>query len=125
MTGFTTDGQYLRQGAQMLLEAAAGSQEGAARAEADPAAVLGTYEGRSRAGTMTVWVDHLGRMKKLAIAPGSVQEGDELGVATALMEAYTEARKAAVEMAGAGLSAYRQRADDDEFDQEDPLFPRH
>ena len=112
--------------------------ENAARAEANPAGVLATYEGRSRSGTMTVWVDYLGRLRRLAIEPGSVQEGDELGIATALMEAYTEARKTATEMAAAGLVAYqreqneaparaapaRPRPADDEFDPEDPLFLR-
>ena len=107
----------------------------AAQAQANPAGVLATYTGRSRSGTVSVWVDYLGRLRRLAIEPGSVREGDELGVATALMEAYTEARKAATEMAAAGLVAYqraqhaarpaaRARPAADEFDPEDPLFLR-
>ena len=105
--------------------------ENAARAEANPSGVLATYTGRSRSGTVSVQVDYLGRLRRLTIEPGSVQEGDELAIATALLEAYTEARQAATEMAAAGLVAYQHTQNPprtppptDEFDPEDPLFLR-
>lgn len=62
-------------------------------AAANPAAVLfGTFEGRSRAGNVTVRVDALGRLVGVSIAADSVGGGDEESVAAALMEAYTAAR---------------------------------
>jgi hypothetical protein len=93
---------------------------------ANPEAVLsGRFTGRSRAGTATAWVDALGRLDRLELAPGSVQEGDEAGVTTAVLEACAEARRAASEFALSGLPdvkpAPRATGDEEDFSARSPL----
>lgn len=87
--------------------------EAAAQAKENPAvAALGEFPGHNRAGTASVWVDVAGRMTRLELAPGSVQEGDEEGVAAAIAEAYVEAVKAAAVFAREGYAEWaRQHAD--------------
>jgi DNA-binding protein YbaB len=87
--------------------------EAAAMARENPtAAVLGEFPGENEAGTATVWVDAIGRMVRLELAPGSVMEGDEEGVATAIADAYVEAVRAASVFAHEGLAEWaRQHAE--------------
>jgi len=40
-------------------------------------ALFSEFKGRSRTGAITVWVDMLGRQKRVHIAPNTVREGDE------------------------------------------------
>src|SRR5690348_10161159 len=79
--------------------------EQAALAEADPAAaLLGEIPGRSRAGTVTVWVDAVGRLLRIKLARGAAQEGDEPNLAAAVMEAYEAAVAESAARAGAALA---------------------
>lgn len=79
-------------------------------AKQNPAAALyGQFPGHSSAGTASVWVDIIGRMVRLELAPGSVQEGDEEGIAAAIAEAYVEAVKAASIQATQGLAEWQRQ----------------
>lgn len=55
----------------------------------------GGVSGTSTDGTVTVWVDGIGRITRVRIAPGSVRERDEERLAKAVAEA-SEAAVAAV-----------------------------
>jgi hypothetical protein len=72
------------------------------------AALYGKFPGHSSSGTASVWVDIIGRMVRLELAPGSVQEGDEEGIAAAIAEAYVEAVKAASIYATKGLGEWQR-----------------
>lgn len=65
-----------------------------AKASANPEAVLqGSFSATS--GSVTVWVDSLGRTERYRIAPNSISEGDELLLIEALESATQEARRKA------------------------------
>lgn len=94
-------------------------------AKANPTAALyGKFPGHSASGMASVWVDVIGRMVRLELAPGSVQEGDEEGIAAAIAEAYVEAVKAASIHATKGLGDWQRQNDqaDDPDDSEQPDF---
>lgn len=94
-----------------VLAAMRRAAEAAALAKANPTVALyGEFPGHSAAGTASVWVDVIGRMVRLELAPGSVQEGDEEGVAAAIAEAYVEAVKAASIHATQGLEEWQRQA---------------
>jgi hypothetical protein len=81
--------------------------ETAAMARENPtAAVLGEFPGHNQAGTASVWVDAIGRMVRLELAPGSAMEGDEEGIAKAIADAYVEAVKAASVFADQGFAEW-------------------
>ena len=85
--------------------------EAAAMARENPAAaVLGEFPGHNEAGTATVWVDAIGRMVRLELAPGSAMAGDEEGIAQAISDAYVEAVKAASVFANQGFEAWAATA---------------
>jgi DNA-binding protein YbaB len=82
-------------------------------AAANPAAVVhGSFEGRSKAGKVTVRVDALGRLEQVRFAPNSIITGDEAAVATALTEAYTAARANAEGLVLAASSGWRDTVPD-------------
>jgi hypothetical protein len=86
--------------------------EAAAQAREHPAAALGEFPGHNQARTASVWVDVVGRMVRLELAPGSVVTGDEEGIAEAIAEAYVDAVKAAAVFAQQGFAEWsRQHAD--------------
>jgi DNA-binding protein YbaB len=58
-------------------------------------ALFSEFKGRSRSGAVTVWVDMLGRQKRLHIAPNTVREGDEQWLTDEISSAYEAARDAA------------------------------
>lgn len=59
------------------------------------AALFGEFEGRSQSGRVTVWVDLLGRVKRVRLAPNSVQEGSEPELNNEFMEACKNAQEEA------------------------------
>lgn len=80
----------------------------AERAARNPeAAVFGRFRGDSRAGTVTVWVDPLGRLDRVEIAPGSVLPGDETALATAVEEAGAAALASLAELTADYLERWR------------------
>jgi DNA-binding protein YbaB len=80
----------------------------AERATRNPeAAVLGRFRGDSRAGTVTVWVDPVGRLDHVKIAPGSVLPGDESALATSVEEAYAAALASLAELTPDYLEPWR------------------
>ena len=105
--------------------------EAAAMAKANPAAAaLGEFPGHNRSGTVSVWVDAIGRLVRLELAEGSVQEGEEGPLADAIAEAYVDAVKAASAFARQGFAewareqatapqapARRRRARDEDDDE--------
>lgn len=58
-------------------------------------ALFSEFKGMSRSGAVTVWVDMLGRQKRLRIAPNTVREGDEQWLTEEINSAYEAARDAA------------------------------
>lgn len=58
-------------------------------------ALFSEYKGTSRTGAVTVWVDLLGRHRRLHIAPGTVRDGDEQWLTEEINSAYEAASRAA------------------------------
>ncbi|EHR53169.1 hypothetical protein SacmaDRAFT_4999 [Saccharomonospora marina XMU15] len=58
-------------------------------------ALFSEYKGTSRTGAVTVWVDLLGRHRRLHIAPGTVRDGDERWLTEEINSAYEAASRAA------------------------------
>jgi DNA-binding protein YbaB len=58
-------------------------------------ALFSEFKGVSRTGAITVWVDMLGRQKRVHIAPNTVREGDEQWLTDEINSAYKAANKAA------------------------------
>ncbi|EHK89379.1 YbaB/EbfC family nucleoid-associated protein [Saccharomonospora azurea] len=58
-------------------------------------ALFSEFKGESRSGVVTVWVDMLGRQKRVHIAPGTVRDGDEQWLTDEINSAYAAAAKAA------------------------------
>ncbi|SFQ22403.1 Conserved DNA-binding protein YbaB [Amycolatopsis arida] len=58
-------------------------------------ALFSEFRGTSRSGAVTVWVDLLGRQKRVHIAPNTVREGDEQWLTEEINSAYESAREAA------------------------------
>ncbi|MCI2423759.1 YbaB/EbfC family nucleoid-associated protein [Saccharopolyspora sp. K220] len=66
------------------------------KARQNPQAVLdGHFSGTSPSGAVTVWVDSLGRVERVRVAPGMFADGDEKLIADEFMAANTKARRAA------------------------------
>ncbi|MCT2582843.1 YbaB/EbfC family nucleoid-associated protein [Actinophytocola gossypii] len=81
---------------QVFLDAAERLRGAAERAGTTPFDYLRNgFSGRSADGSVTVWVDALGRVRDTTIRQGTLLEGDEQRVAAA----FTEAAKAAAEAA--------------------------
>lgn len=57
-------------------------------------ALFSEFEGVSRRGAVTVWVDMLGRRKRVHIAPNTVREGDEQWLTEEINSAYAAANAA-------------------------------
>ncbi|RJQ74126.1 YbaB/EbfC family DNA-binding protein [Pseudonocardiaceae bacterium YIM PH 21723] len=63
--------------------------------KADPArALFSDYRGESQDGSVTAWVDLLGRPQRIEFRPGTAQEGRESYLAEQVMQAFASAAKA-------------------------------
>lgn len=58
-------------------------------------ALFSEFKGTSRSGGVTVWVDMLGRQKRIHVAPGTVRDGDEQWLTEEINSAYEAASRAA------------------------------
>lgn len=66
------------------------------RIKRDPERVLfSDFKGVSRSGAATVWVDMLGRMKRIHIPPHTLYEGAEPWLIGEIMSAYSAAQRSA------------------------------
>lgn len=109
---------------EAMRQAVANAERGAANPEV---AVLGRFRGLSTAGTVTVWVDALGRLDQLELAPDSVLTGDEEAIASAVMEAYRSALTqlaalSAESLAGFGATDPSPRQPRPDRDDTDTVF---
>lgn len=57
--------------------------------------LFGEFRGRSSQGTVTVWVDILGRLKRIELRPGAAYDGAERELSGQIVEAYGRAVDAA------------------------------
>jgi len=84
---------------QFFLDAAERLRTAAERAGTTPLAFLHDgISGRSADGSVTVWADALGRVRRTTIRRNTLVEGDEARLATAFTEAATAAAKAAADL---------------------------
>ncbi len=66
------------------------------RIKSDPErALFSDFKGTTPSGAVTVWVDLLGRFKRIAFKPGILHEGGEPWLTNEIMMAYQEAARAA------------------------------
>jgi len=77
-------------------EMVAQAQERFARIRNDPEkALFSQYKGVSPSGAVTVWVDMMGRLVRVRIAPGTLYEGGEPWLAEEVVAAHGAAKRAA------------------------------
>jgi DNA-binding protein YbaB len=77
-------------------EMAMRAQERFAKIRRDPEkALFSEYKGVSPSGVATVWVDLMGKIVRLQLAPNSLYEGAESWLTTEIMAAHDAAKKAA------------------------------
>lgn len=71
-------------------------KERIAHIKSDPErALFSDFKGTAPSGAATVWVDLLGRLKRITFKPGILYEGGEPWLINEIMVAYQEAAKAA------------------------------
>lgn len=77
-------------------EMVARAQERFAKIRRDPEkALFSEYKGVSPSGVATVWVDMMGKLVRLQLAPRSFYKGDESWLAKEIMTAHEAAKQAA------------------------------
>lgn len=77
-------------------EMVARAQERFAKIRRDPEkALFSEYKGVSPTGAVTVWVDMMGKLVRVHLAPNTTYEGGEPWLATEIMAAHDAAKRAA------------------------------
>lgn len=77
-------------------EMAEQAQERFARIRRDPErALFSEYRGTSQSGAVTVWVDMIGKLARVHIAPNTLYEGGEMWLTEEITSAYEAAKRAA------------------------------
>lgn len=72
------------------------AQERFARIRRDPErALFSEYRGISPSGAVTVWVDMIGKLARVHIAPNTLYEGGEVWLTEEITSAYEAAKRAA------------------------------
>lgn len=72
------------------------AQERFARIRRDPErALFSEYRGTSQSGAVTVWVDMIGKLSRVHIAPNTLYEGGEMWLTEEIASAYDAAKRAA------------------------------